>query len=478
MKVLLIEPNIEGEILIPTMSLAVLKSFINEKTKHKARIVDLTFHRKNWRDYLSERIEAEKPDLIGISILSFNYSQALDIASFVKKNYNIKIMFGGVHTILMPEEVIKNEQVDIVCICEGEYTIKELLDNNLDSKGIEGIWYKKDGKIIKNKTRRLAENLDELPFPDWDDFELEKYFLINNRHLPIMAARGCPYNCTYCSNHALRKKLEGKYVRSRSVDNVMQEVGLRIKQYRSKGLRYLFFYDDTFILDRNYILEFCRKYKEKGYDKVLKWNVNVRANLVTEEIIKAMKDAGCYEVRMGVEAGNDYIRNVVYKRNMSREQIYDAIGIIKKYGLNLRLQFIIGAPYETIEMMRESFAMAKNSGADYELFPILMPLPCTEIKEVCEKEGLIEESGFKDSHVMYTKPVARTKYATREQIQNFVGGIRNEQIKRYLIEGLKKKNIIFLWDLLVFLVYYKPKYNLEIDNAWRFTINKYNLERI
>ena len=91
MKVLLIEPNIEGEILIPTMSLAVLKSFINEKTKHKARIVDLTFHRKNWRDYLSERIEAEKPDLIGISILSFNYSQALDIASFVKKNYNIKM---------------------------------------------------------------------------------------------------------------------------------------------------------------------------------------------------------------------------------------------------------------------------------------------------------------------------------------------------------------------------------------------------
>ena len=311
MKVLLIEPNIEGEILIPTMSLAVLKSFINEKTKHKARIVDLTFHRKNWRDYLSERIEAEKPDLIGISILSFNYSQALDIASFVKKNYNIKIMFGGVHTILMPEEVIKNEQVDIVCICEGEYTIKDLLDNRLDSKGIEGIWYKKDGKIIKNKTRRLAENLDELPFPDWDDFELEKYFLINNRHLPIMAARGCPYNCTYCSNHALRKKLEGKYVRSRSVDNVMQEVGLRIKQYRSKGLRYLFFYDDTFILDRNYILEFCRKYKEKGYDKALKWNVNVRANLVTEEIIKAMKDAGCWNMFVGIESGNqDILDNV------------------------------------------------------------------------------------------------------------------------------------------------------------------------
>src|SRR4030043_2085417 len=129
-------------------------------------------------------------------------------------------------------------------------------------------------------------------------------------------------------------------------------------------MRYLFFYDDTFILDREFVLEFCRKFKEKEFDKLIRWNVNVRANLVTEEIIKAMKDAGCYEVRMGYEAGNDYIRNEVYKRNMTKEQLDKAIKIVKKNGLQLRLTFIVGAPYENLDMMNESLRLAKKFNAD------------------------------------------------------------------------------------------------------------------
>lgn len=477
MKILLIEPNIEGNILMPTMSLAMLKSFVNNKTKHRARIIDLTFHRKEWKDYLLKEIEKENPDIIGFSILSFNYNQALKIAEFIKKKFSIKTIFGGVHAILMPEETIKNQEVDIVCIGEGEYVIKDILDKKLRCGGVKGIWYKENGKIIKNKERRTITNLDELPFPDWGDFELDKYFLINNYHLPIMASRGCPYSCTYCSNHILKKKLKGTYVRFRSVKNVIKEIELRIKQYFGRGLKYFFFYDDTFILYKDKVLEFCKEYKEKGYGNLVKWNVNVRANLVTEEIIKAMRDSGCYEVRMGVEAANDHIRNDLYKRNMSKEQIFNAVNIIKKYGLHLRLQFIIGAPYETIEMMKESFDMAKNINADYILFPILMPLPCTEIKDICEKEGLIEERDFKDSFVMYTHPVSRTKYATRTQIENFVKKIRNYEIKRYFLEGLILKGPFFLWDLFTFFTYYKPKYDLDLDQAYRFTINRYKLNK-
>ena len=83
----------------------------------------------------------------------------------------------------------------------------------------------------------------------------------------------------------------------------------------------LFFYDDTFILNKQMVVDFCRKFKKKGYDKLIKWNVNVRANLVDEDLIKIMKNSGCYEVRMGVESGNDYIRNKIYKRNMTKKQI-------------------------------------------------------------------------------------------------------------------------------------------------------------
>ena len=478
MKTLLIEPNIGGYALMPTMSLAVLKSFINKKTKHKARIVDLIFHKKDWKVHLFKIITQEKPDLIGISVLSFNYNQALEIAKFIKKQSNTKILFGGVHITLSPEEAIKNKEVDFVCIGEGEYTIKELLDKKLNPKKINGLWYKNKNKIIKNPLRNLIENLDDLPFPNWDDFDLKRYFLINNNHLPIMGSRGCPYACTYCSNHALKKILKGKYVRFRSVDNILNEIELRIKEYKGKGLKYLFFYDDTFILDKNFVLEFCRKFEERGYDKSLKWNVNVRANLVTEEIISAMKKAGCYEVRMGVEAANDFIRNEVYKRGMTKEQIYNAVKIIKKHKLQLRLQFIIGAPYESLDMMKESFEMAKEINADYTLFPILMPLPSTEIKKICEEEGLIEREDFKDSYSMYTSPVSRTKYASREEIKSLIKKIKIYQIKKYIIKGVVMKGPIFLLDLMIFLLYYKPKYDLEIDNAFRFTINKYFLERL
>lgn len=478
MKVILIEPGIEEYALMPTMSLAMIKGFIKEKTKHEAKIVDLVFNKKNWAEYLLRILKKESPDLIGISVLSFNYSQALEIARLIKNNFDIKILFGGVHVILAPEEVIENKEVDIICIGEGEEVLKEILDRKINCKNIKGIWYKENGKIIKNKPRELVQNLDRLSFPDWEDFDLEKYFLINNSHLPIMASRGCPYSCTYCSNHALKKKLKGKYVRFRSVDNVIKEIELRINQYGKKGLKYLFFYDDTFILDKDYIFEFCRKYKEKGYDKIIKWNVNVRANLVTEEIIKEMKKAGCYEVRMGVEAGNDYIRNKVYKRNMSKEQIFNAIKIIKKYGLQLRLQFIIGAPYENIEMMEESFEMAKKSNADYILFPILVPIPATEIKEICEKENLIEKQGFDNSHEMFINPVVKTKFASRGEIKKLVNKIRIYQIKKYIYEGFKLGGPRFLFDSLMFLAYYKKKYGLELDHAFRFTINKYKLERL
>ncbi|MCP4180825.1 MAG: radical SAM protein, partial [bacterium] len=199
---------------------------------------------------------------------------------------DIKIIFGGVHVILMPDEVIKYECVDYICTGEGEYVLKELRDKNLNGFDISGIWYKNEGKIVKNEQRDLIQNLDELPFADWDDYNLEKYFQVNVSHMSIMGSRGCPYNCTYCSSHAMRKTLKGKWVRFRSVDNIMEEIEQRIEKYYDRGLRHFQINDDTFILYEDFILDFCRKYIEKGFHKRIIWAANVRANLVTDEIIK------------------------------------------------------------------------------------------------------------------------------------------------------------------------------------------------
>ncbi len=479
MKLFLIEPNIEGRVGFPSLSLASIKSFINERTEHHAKIIDLTFHRNSWKAYLSKVMRNNVPELIGISLMSFNYAQSIEIASFLKDTFpHVKIILGGVHAILKPEQTISNDAVDMICAGEGEYSLKNLMDNHLNCKGVKGIWYKVNGHIIKNPDQQLIENLDELPFPDWTDFDLDKYFLFTNRHLPIMGSRGCPYACTFCSNHALKKRLKGTYVRSRSVDNVIEEITARILNMPDTGFEYFIFYDDTFILHRDFVMEFCRKYRRLGYHRKYKWTANVRANLVTDEIIKTMKSAGCYEAAMGIEASNNFIRNDTYKRNMTDTQIENAVNIIKANDLQLRAQFILGAPFETPQMMKETLHMAKKIDADVTMFPILMPLPGTKIRKICEDEGLIEIDSFHNSNDMFIHPIAKTKYATRKQIKRIVKKARNFQMRKYFFSGLRMKGVIFLWDLLCFLVYYKPKFKLEVDHAWKFIINEYNLERI
>ncbi|SDT85574.1 B12-binding domain-containing radical SAM protein [Desulfobacula phenolica] len=477
MKLLLIEPNIEGRVGEPPFNIALLKSYIKEKSSHEAKILDLTFKKKNWRKAISEEMNSTDYDLVGITCLIFNFWQALSVAEFIKNNFGTKIMFGGVHPILAPEEVISNDCIDIVCIGEGEQTLLELLDNDLECENLAGIYYKKDGEIVKNSQRKLIEDLDALPFADWDDFDLKRYFKVNVNHMSIMASRGCPYNCTYCCSHALRKTLEGKWVRFRSAENVIEEVKYRIDRFYDKGLRFFQFNDDTFIADKKFAFKFCELYKKHGFHKKILWTANVRANLVDDDIIKEMKSAGCYEAGMGVESGDDYIRNKVYKRNMSMEQIMNAVNTIRKHGLQLHVPIILGAPYDTVEIMENNIKLAKKINAECTLFPVLMPLPKTEIRDICVKEGLIEDDNFQESHAMHTKPVMKTKYVGSKGVGKIVKKARRYLISKYFFEGLKLKGPFFLWDLFLFFVYYKPTLKLEIDNAWKFTIHKYNLAR-
>jgi len=476
MKILLIVPNLKSHDPMPCLSVAYLKGYIKSKKKHDVIIVDLAFHKKNWKEYISKKINLEKPDIVGFSVLSFNYPSALKIAGFIKKQFNIKIIFGGVHVILSPQEVIGEGIVDIICTGEGEKVLQELLDNKLNCKKIEGIWYKNNGKVIKNKKRKLIEDLDTLCFPDFDDYNIKRYFITSHNNFPIMASRGCPYSCTYCSNHALRKKLLGKYVRFRSVDNVLEEIDLRIKQYQKSGLKFLYFYDDTFIQSEDFVKDFCEKYKNKGLHKKIKWSVNVRANLVTDEIIKIMKDAGCYEARMGVESGNNYILNDVYNRNMTREQLLKAFKIIKENDVQLRLDFIYGAPTETLAMMEESFELAKQSKGDNVFFAKLYPFPGTEIKKMCEAEQIIVN---KISHnIEGMLPVGKTKYVTRRQFNKFKNKISKWQAKNYLSEGFHLRGLLFIWDILLFLLYYKYKYGLEMNQIYRWNVRNYKLEKV
>jgi len=478
MRLLLLDPNIEGRAGEPPLNLALLKAYVNQRTSHRARIVDFTFRKRDWRRHLLDSLARNPVDLVGISMMSFNYAQALEVAGFIKGHMSVPIIFGGVHAILMPGEVIRNSQADMVCVGEGEYVLADLLEAGLNPAGIKGLWYKTaGGKIVRNDRQPFIPNLDDLPFPDWDDFDLTSYFKVNIHHLPMMCSRGCPYECTYCSASALKKALGWTKVRRRSVDSVMTEIARLDDRYAAAGFRHIQFNDDTFILDKRFVLDFCRAYRERGFHRRILWAANVRADLVTEEVIAAMREAGCYELGLGVESVDDFIRNRVYKRNMTVDEIRRAAAAIKKNGIQLHIPIILGSPYDTVEIMERNLAFAKELDAECLIFPVLMPLPGTEIRDVCRREGLIEKERFEGAHVMHTRPVIRTKYASRRQVARMIRKIRLSMMAKYALEGLRRKGVVFLRDLLVFLVRDKPRFRLEIDNAWKFTIGKYNLEK-
>lgn len=476
MKVLLIEPPSSTSIsMLPPITLPILKGFIQNKTNHEAKILDLVFHARDWQEVVLTEIKKEKPDLIGFSMLSFNYRLILSIAHFIKQHSTVPIIAGGVHVILAPDEVIQNQEIDIVCIGEGEYVLKELLDTSLDCSTVDGIWYKKNGKIIKNIPRQLITNLDLFPFPDFDDFDVKKCLFIYNNHLPIMASRGCPYSCSYCNNHALRRVLQGTYVRFRSVENVIEEIDTRIKQYYDMGFRYFYFFDDTFILHNNFVLNFCRQFKEKGFHRLIRWNVNIRANLVNHELLRTMKDAGCYQVRMGVETGNEYIRNTVYNRGMTNQEIYRAVDIIKKNNLQLRLYFMIGAPQETIEMMQESLTMADALKADETFFALLYPLPGTDIATLCQNEHILKDNN--DTSPPEIGPIQKTKFVSSTQIQHFLSQVNRWQMKRYVKDGVQLRGVLFFIDCLRFICVYKRQYQFEMDQLLRWNVQRYTLHQ-
>lgn len=149
---------------------------------------------------------------------------------------NVPIIYGGVHPTLLPEETIKHSLVDAICIGEGEKTIVEYL-NRLEkgeSPNVKGIWYKENGKIVRNSLRPFIQNLDSLPFPNWDYWNIEKYFktfFIPNS-LSILSSRGCPYNCSFCSNRAIASAIPGRYYRIRFAENVIEEIKRDVKNQK------------------------------------------------------------------------------------------------------------------------------------------------------------------------------------------------------------------------------------------------------
>ncbi|MCX5694978.1 MAG: radical SAM protein [Candidatus Omnitrophica bacterium] len=343
------------------------------------------------RENLINKIRSLQPDLIVFSVLTDQYQWALEMARRIKKKIKTPIIFGGVHVTMVPEEVISNDCVDIICVGEGENALMELVDSMQHARidySIDNLWFKKEDKIIKNKVRPLVNNLDSLPFPD------KKLFVSNEpslgRHYAIISGRGCPFSCTYCVSSAI-KKISGvneQYVRRRSPENVIDE--LYYARHTLKfNLKSVHFIDDTFTYNYDWLKEFCSMYKK---DIHVPFHCTGYPSTVDYKKAALLKDAGCYRIGMGIQSVSEKTRKNILNRPGTNEQIKRAVQACREAGLSFWLDHILNLPSETEE---EQLAALKFYN---ELRPPtinvfwLIYYPKTRIVDIAKDAGILDDA--------------------------------------------------------------------------------------
>ncbi len=338
-------------------------------------------------------------DIVGTGGLSLDYNMVkyiLTAAKEAKKNV-ITIAGGGLVTS-EPELMIKALPMDVGVIGEGEETIVELvrtLENDDELKNIKGIIYKdRNATIVTTPPREVIENPDNIPYPDYDGFEIEKYldyqrpadeiFLYpfdKPRCIPMAASRSCPFNCTFCY-HPL-----GRRYRQRSLDSFFEELRFLVKKY---DINIVYILDELFAMDARRLNEFCDRMS--GYNMNLKWTTSMRGDAkITSNTIAKLKDSGLFQIRYGLESASDKVLRSMNK-HISFSQTEKTIALTTQAGISARGGFIFGDPAETLETARETLEWWRKHGHEYHSgLGRVIPYPGSAIYKYCLENKIIPD---------------------------------------------------------------------------------------
>lgn len=330
-------------------------------------------------DDLDKEISSFKPELVGISVMTPTYPDAVEICSHIKRYHSVKAVLGGHHISAMKGDVLKQaEDVDFAVYGEGEETLLQLM-GQLDSpdphfEKIDGLVWRDKNTIVVNKPRDLIEDIDILPFPardlvDMSNYGLHSYIDFGNKSATMITSRGCPFDCFFCSSHLTM----GRGYRFRSTDSIMSEVRELVEEH---GVDHIVFEDDTMTLRRDRMEEICRKFIAMPNSP--SWHCLSRVDTMDHTLAKLMKQAGCRMVGFGVESGSAEILELIGKK-ISIDKAVKAVEACQKAGLRTQCTFIVGFPFDTKETMLSTLEAAKRINPTIAIFFPLTPYPGTRV---------------------------------------------------------------------------------------------------
>ncbi|HOX37321.1 MAG TPA: radical SAM protein [Candidatus Brocadiia bacterium] len=369
---------------------------------------------------LMDRIAEWKPHVLAYSVTTGFHKHYLLLNKAIKNELpelRPISVFGGPHATFFPE-MIETEGVDAVCRGEGELAFLDLIDRiaaGRDYTATDNFWVKTTKGIVRNDVRSFIEDLDSLPLPDRELIYSIDPFLRDLAPKTFFTSRGCPYRCTYCFNHAMRKlyKGKGKYIRTVSVDYVMRDIQACVDRY---PVRFARFFSDVFNIFPDWFEEFCRQYKSRFN---VPFMVNLRANLVDRKVGEMLADAGCKWAFLGMESGNDVVRNDLLHRDMDRETIRKAVRALQDSGVAVVTQSMIGLPGETFEEAMDTLRLTAECAPDYAWTSIYNPYPRTELGEYAVEKGFFDGDFNKIDYTFYSRSVLKfPRPRDKERIEN------------------------------------------------------------
>jgi len=412
------------------------------------------------------QINPHKTLFIGISAMTAQLPSAVKVATIIREKYpSLPIVWGGVHATLFPEETCADSLVDIVVIGEGEYTCLELAEvfsGKRDLYTIKGIVYKNDdGKINYTGTRNL-QDLDQLPFPNYELFNLNDYLyraIIDRRNiknkkygkmLSIHSGMGCPYKCTFCINTTIYRK--GKYYtkspyRGKSATRILDEIQVLLKKYK---VDFIDFVDENFLVDKNRFFKFLDGIEERKLD--FTWFLGGRANYfnpnyLTEDVIARASDLGCVMMGIGAESGSQRILDFL-KKGITIEQLEHAARILNKHRIVGEFSFMIGLPHETSDDMLKTINFVKKLRkigpyVGTQSPQLYRPIPGGELYDECITLGFVAPKNIRE---WTSEKLQASGYLDLDKLPWIQKDKKTIVIIRYVTNILS--NIKFRWWLL------------------------------
>lgn len=442
---------------MPPYTLVLLNACLDKK------LYDVELFDPNYNNMSEEEVfnffKKSQADVVGVSSVSTEYIQAArKMNSVIKKALpNTILIQGGIIPTVILDIAMKDFNVDYWIVGEGEFSFPKLLaelkKEKPDLSSIEGLAYWDNGEAKINPKGDFIQDLDSVPYPDYGNLNLLNYGNQVLKYSPgllprqypyavTLTSRGCPYKCIFCA----ASTVSGRKIRLRSAENILGEIDALYEA----GIREIIFLDDHFLGSRKRAIELMNGLGERKYD--LTWKCgNLAINHLDREIIELMKATGSYQMTLSIESGNQFVLDNIIKKPIKLDTVPGVLDMVKSFGFEVIVNFILGFPGETWEQIRETFRFAESLNVDIVNFHLATPLPKTELMELCIKtDSLPADFDIEENAACgYGKGIISTKEFSPAELEilrafewdriNFATAQRREAIAK--IEGITMEEL-------------------------------------